>query len=97
MEFLHFDLQIVTAHDDPEQHYKATRDAKQMFQQMDSDHNGKVTFDEMELFLDVPMDYPNRQAYLHQHFQLSDYNKDGTVSLEEFIAILANWQGIDEL
>ncbi|CAB9506353.1 trans isomerase FKBP2 [Seminavis robusta] len=94
---LSMDIEIVAAHDNPEQHYKVTRDATKMFQEMDANGDGKVTIDEMEIFLDVPPDYPNRDKFVLQHFQLSDYNKDGTVSLEEFQAILANWQGIDEL
>ena len=70
---------------------------EKMFKEMDSDGNGKVTIEEMEVFLDVPEDYPNRASYIRQHFELSDYNKDGFVTFEEFKTILANFQGIDEL
>ena len=96
---LRLDIQIVTAHTNPEMYHKAKYllEAEDMFQTMDSDGDGKVTLEEMELFLNVPEDYPNREKYIRQHFELSDYNRDGTVSLEEFKTILENFQGIDEL
>lgn len=94
---LRLDVHIVAAHQDPETHYKESRDPEKMFLEMDSDGDGRVTFEEMEIFLKVPADYPNRDSFLQQHFYLSDYNRDGAISLEEFKAILENWQGIDEL
>lgn len=92
-------IYIVTAHADPEDHHRANQvlNADKLYQEMDSDGDGKVTLEEMEIYLDVPNDYPNRENFIRQHFLVSDYNKDGSVSLEEFKAILENYQGIDEL
>ena len=92
-------IHIVTAHEDPELHHRANMilNADSMFREMDSDGDGKVTMEEMELYLNVPNDYPNRENFIRQQFLVSDYNKDGSVSLEEFKAILENYQGIDEL
>ena len=94
---LKLDIEIVTVHANPQMHYRYLQGAERMFREMDSDGDGKVTMEEMEIYLNVPEDYPNRESYIRQHFQLSDYNKDGTVSVEEFKFILASFQGIDEL
>lgn len=95
---LKLDVEIVTAHPDPQIHAAKNdiQNAETMFAEMDSNGDGKVTLDEMELYLDVPEDYPERETFILQHFQLSDYNRDGTVSFEEFKTILDNFQGADD-
>jgi len=96
---LKINVHIITAHPDPEKHFHQAyiNSAEKMFHEMDSNGDGIVTREEMEIYFDVPEDYPNRDRFVEQHYQLADYNKDGTVSLEELKLILENFQGIDEL
>ena len=91
-------VKILGSHADHELSYKrfvAEHRSAKAFQEMDQDGDGKVNYEEMARFLSVPEDYPNRNSFLRQHFELSDYDKDGLVTLEEFKAILLNFQGID--
>ena len=65
-------------------------DLKDIINEVDADHDGKINFHEFLTMMGLKMEEANREAELREAFQLFDMDSNGLISAEELRHVMKN-------